>query len=225
MADPACVTTARAPAVRSVRDTASYARLTVHVLVVQAHPRADSLCAQLALAAERGLQRAGHDVTTLRLYDEGFQATMTEAERVAYHGDAPVLDPMVAAHAVAVRTAEALVFVYPTWWMGLPAIMKGWLERVLVPGVAFTFDERTHKVTPTLDHVRRIVGITTYGSPRWHSRLVGDGGRRTLLRALRMVCGWRTHTSWFGLWRVEQVSDDARAAFVRRVEDAMAGLT
>jgi putative NADPH-quinone reductase len=195
----------------------------VHVLVIQAHPRADSLSGQLALAAERGLRRAGHDVTVLRLYGDGFRAAMSDAERAAYHGDQPILDPVVAEHAAAMRTADALVFVYPTWWMGLPAIMKGWLERVLVPGVAFRFDERTHKVMPTLGHVRHIVGITTYGSPRWHSRLVGDGGRRTLLRALRMVCGWRTRTSWFGLWSVDQVTDDVRAAFVQRVEHAMAG--
>ena len=196
----------------------------MHVLVVQAHPRADSLSAQLADAADRGLRSAGHDVTTLNLYEAGFRVAMTEEERRAYHGEQPVLDPMVAEHAALVRRAEALVFVYPTWWMGLPAVMKGWLERVLVPGVAFTFDERTHKVEATMSHVRHLVGITTYGSPRWHCRLVGDGGRRTLMRALRMVCGWRTRTSWHGLWRVDQASDEVRAAFVAGVERAMAGL-
>ena len=53
------------------------------------------------------------------------------------------------------------MFVYPTWWSGLPAILKGWLERVMVPGVGFTFDSRTGKVKPGLTHVRRIVGIST----------------------------------------------------------------
>ena len=43
-----------------------------------------------------------------------------------------------------------LVFVYPTWWSGLPAILKGWLERVMVPGVGFVFDEQTGKVRPGL---------------------------------------------------------------------------
>ena len=57
------------------------------------------------------------------------------------------------------------MFVYPTWWSGLPAVLKGWLERVMVPGVGFTFDAQSGKVQPGLRHVRRIVGISTYGSP------------------------------------------------------------
>jgi hypothetical protein len=73
---------------------------------------------------------------------------------------------------------RALVFVYPTWWSGLPAILKGWLERVLVPGVGFVLDERTNKVRPGLGQVRHLVGISTYGSPRSYVRsstTTGDG--------------------------------------------------
>ena len=49
---------------------------------------------------------------------------------------------MAERHAEIIKQAEALVFVYPTWWSTMPAILKGWLERVLVPGVGFVFDEQ-----------------------------------------------------------------------------------
>ena len=67
---------------------------------------------------------------------------MSPDERLAYHSDRPILDPLAERHAGIVKQAEALVFVYPTWWSTMPAILKGWLERVLVPGVGFVFDEQ-----------------------------------------------------------------------------------
>lgn len=148
---------------------------------------------------------------------------MSADERAAYHQPEPVLDPMVAEHVELVRRAEALVFVYPTWWSSLPAVLKGWLERVMVPGVAFVFDEQ-HKVRPGLTNVRRIVGISTYGSPRHYVKAINDNGRRTLLRALRLNTGFRTRTSWLALYAVDSSTAAQRAAFLRRVEKRMRSL-
>src|SRR6187431_2213892 len=159
------------------------------VAVVVAHPSADSYCHHLASRAVTGLLAAGHDVELLDLYDDGFRVAMSAEERDAYHGETPICDPLVARYADVVQRAGALVFVYPTWWSSLPAILKGWLERVMVPGVSFRFDERTGKVKPALGNVRTIVGISTYGSPRTYVWLTNDNGRRILTRALRMSCG------------------------------------
>jgi putative NADPH-quinone reductase len=196
----------------------------VRVLVIQAHPVADSFNAALLGAAVGALQTGGHEVRSHQLYAEGFTAAMTSEERHAYHGEQPILDPLVARHADDVRWAEALVFVYPTWWAGLPAVLKGWLERVLVPGVAFHLDERTNKVTPDLRHIRRIVGISTYGSPRAYVWLMNDAGRRTLLRSVRMLCARRTRTRWLGLYAMDRATADDRAAFVARIEQELRSL-
>ena len=141
------------------------------VALVVAHPSPDSYCHALAARAAAGLRAGGHDVEILDLYGAGFRVAMTAEERRAYHGETPIVDPIVAEHADLLTRAQALVFVYPTWWSGLPAILKGWLERVMVPGVGFRFDERTHKVRPGLGQVRHIIGISTYGSPRTYVRL------------------------------------------------------
>ena len=146
---------------------------------------------------------------------------MSPEERAAYHGEQPVLDPMVAEHIEAVRSAEIIVFVYPTWWSGLPAMLKGWLERVLVPGVGFRFDETSGKVRPNLTQVRRLIGVSTYGSPRWYVKLAVDTGRRTITRALRLACGLRTRPSWYALYAIDSSTDVDRALFADRVERAM----
>ena len=143
----------------------------MNVVVVLAHPCSDSFNHALAATAVEALTGAGHHVDLLDLYALGVSAALSADERRAYHGDQPILDPVLATHADLLRTAEALVFVYPTWWSTLPAILKGWLERVMVPGLAFVFDDQ-HKVRPGLTHVRRIVGISTYGSPRTYVRLI-----------------------------------------------------
>jgi putative NADPH-quinone reductase len=198
--------------------------LTVLALIVVAHPSAESYCHALAARAEVGLLAAGHEVVVLDLYAQGVRVAMTAEERAAYHGDSPVLDPLVAEHAALVQRAEAMVFVYPTWWSGLPAILKGWLERVMVPGVGFVLDERTNKVRPGLGQMRRLVGISTYGSPRSYVRLVNDNGRRIITRALRMSCGTRVRTSWLGHYSIDTSTAGERQAFLAEVEQKMASL-
>jgi putative NADPH-quinone reductase len=196
----------------------------VRVLVLHAHPARESLSRAACDAAERGLRRAGHDVRVVHLDDEGFSAAMTLEERRAYETPAPILDPVVARHAEWVRWAEALVFVYPTWWGTMPAPLKGWLDRVLVPGVAFHLDPETNKVRPDLGHIRVLAGVSTYGSPWPIVFLSGDAGRRTILRALRLLCGLRCRRVWVGLYGVDTSADDDRRRFLERVEDRMARL-
>lgn len=193
------------------------------VLVVLAHPNDDSFNHSIAGRTLASLIDAGHDAQLLDLYALGFKVAMTADERLAYHTDQPVLDPMVANHVELVRGAEALVFIYPTWWSSLPAILKGWLERVMVPGVGFVFDD-AGKVRPGLTNIRRIVGVSTYGSPHRYVWAINDNGRRTLTRALRLSCGLRTRCRWLGLYAIDTATADQRSAFLARVEKRMRSL-
>jgi putative NADPH-quinone reductase len=196
----------------------------MHVLVVHAHPSPTSYSRAVCDTAERALRGGGHAVTVLHLDDEGFRPAMSAAERLAYHSDTPILDPHVGRHAALVEQAEALVFVYPTWWAGPPAVLKGWLERVLVPGVAFHLDPTTKRVEPALRHVRRLVGISTYGSSRLYVRVLGDPGRRTILRALRMLCARRCRGTWLALYGMDTSTLEQRAAFLTHVDHELGAL-
>ncbi len=196
----------------------------MRVAVVLAHPNENSFSHELARRAVAGLTAAGHDAELLDLAALGFAAAMSPEERAAYHDDQPVLDPIVRTHVDLVRSVEALVFVYPTWWSGLPALLKGWLERVMVPGVGFRFDERSGKVRPGLTNIRHLVGVSTYGSPKWYIQAINDNGRRTLMRALRLSCGFRTSRKWLALYAIDSESSEARSEFASRVERAMAEL-
>ena len=191
-------------------------------LVVHAHPSPTSFNHHLAEVTVDALS-ANYDTELIDLYRIGFEPEMTLEEHRRYHGADPIVDLMVASHVESVLTAHTLAFVFPTWWSGLPAMLKGWLERTMVPGVAFEFDDRG-RVRPALHNVRRVVGVTTYGSPRWKMTLVGDGGRRTLLRALRLNIPHPIDRIWLGMHSLDASTAEQRASFVRRVDGKLRAL-
>jgi NAD(P)H dehydrogenase (quinone) len=192
----------------------------MQVVVVLAHPNADSFSHALAARARDALIAGGHQVSLLDLYALGFRAAMTAEERSAYHGEVPMVDPMVAEHAALVQRADALVLVYPTWWSAQPAILKGWFERVFVPGVGFKFNTRG-KVRPGLDNLRHLVGISTYGSSWLYVKAINDNGRRTLTRTVRMGAGRAARSTWLGLYSIDTATAQDRARFLDRVDAAM----
>ncbi|HEY0520049.1 MAG TPA: NAD(P)H-dependent oxidoreductase [Ilumatobacteraceae bacterium] len=195
----------------------------MRAVVVVAHPDPSSFTHAIASTATAALERSGHHVIVLDLYAEEFRAAMSRAERVAYHGTRPLLDPMAERHADIVKRADAFVFVYPTWWSTMPAILKGWLDRVMVPGVGFVFDDDQH-VRRGLKKVHRIVGISTYGSRRLYVKAIHDNGRRMLMRSLRMNTAVLTRRTWLALYEMDTSTAEQRAAFLQRVDRKMRSL-
>jgi NAD(P)H dehydrogenase (quinone) len=187
-------------------------------LVVHAHPNPESLSSQLRDAATRGLEASGYDVQHIELYGDGFQAAMTRDERIEYPDLGAPIDPLAIKYATMLAEADTLVFVYPTWWFGMPAIMKGWFDRVFVPGVAFHLDVSSNKVKSDLGHVKRLVGITTTGADRAYVAAVGNAGKWTVTRTLRLMCSPLCRTTWLSLDKVEGRTEQERAAFIQRVE-------
>jgi putative NADPH-quinone reductase len=171
-------------------------------------------------AAISGLRAAGHTVDVIDLATEHFNPVMSKSEWDTYqqgNGDIPVgLDRDVSL----VKSAEIIVFVYPTWWGGLPAQLKGWLERVMLPGTAFVFNEN-NKVRPGLRNIRRIHIVSTFGSPWLYVRFVNDNGRRILARAFRLNTSLRTRVSTSSLYAMDTATDESRKRFLRSLEKKM----
>ncbi len=159
------------------------------------------------------LAGGGHDVRRSDLVDGGFSPFMTTEERLAYHGDDPVVNNDVADEVASVRWAGALLFCYPTVTFTVPAVLKGWLDRVLVPGVAFDFDARG-RVRPALTNVRRLGAVTTTTASRWRTWQMRDGGRRTITRTVRLNCNRRCRVTWIAV-RSGSVRDGSESAATR----------
>ena len=184
----------------------------MRVIVVLGHPSADSYCAAIFNEIVNSLRKK-HQVTEIRLADEKFTTAMTSKERQAYETDSPLISDDTRRHAQLLVEAEALIFVYPTWWSGLPAQLKGWIERIFVLGVAFQFN-KNNRIRPNLNNIRHIIGVSTYGSPWRYVKLVNDNGRRTLTRALRASTGLRTRTMWHGIYELDTCTAEQREKFI-----------
>jgi putative NADPH-quinone reductase len=173
------------------------------VLVVYCHPRPESYAASLRDAVLAGLAKAGHEAELIDLYAEGFAPALSADERERYHSEGENLEG-IAGHVARLRAAEALVLVYPTWWYGMPAMLKGWFDRVWVPGVAFTLGSGA--IEPALTNIRRIAVVTTYGSPRWLLWVIGHPDRKVMGRGLRRLCAKGCTLEWLSQTRMDHVS-------------------
>ena len=197
----------------------------VRFLVVQAHPDPMSFNRALCDAVVDGLTSAGHEIIRIDLYADQFEARMSFEERTAYEGPNPICDPLVQKYADLVTSSEGLVFVYPTWWWGPPAILKGFFERVLVPGVSFSLDPKNNKVIPGFSHVRRIIGVSTYGSSWASMRLFNDAGRRLVMRCVRALApAVRCRTTWMALYRMDHATLQRREAVLASVRQKLSRL-
>lgn len=192
----------------------------MRVLVVYCHPVPESFCAAIRDTVLATLARAGHEAQLIDLYAEGFDPVMSTDERRVYN-DGPPSDPTVLAHAGHLQWADALLFVYPTWWYGQPAMLKGWLERVFAVDIAFALTA-TGSTRSKLQHIRRLGVVTTCGAPGWWSHLVGHPGRKTLLRGIRALCALNCRTMFLAHYRMDASTDATRRAFLAQVEKRLA---
>lgn len=189
----------------------------MRALVIYSHPVEGSFCSAMRDAAVRGLKASGHDVTVIDLTLENFNPVMGKEEWNEYQTGNGVVPVDCVRYADALKNSEIVVFVYPTWWSGLPAQLKGWLERVLVPGLGFVMNEN-QKVRPALKHIRRIVVLSTYGSPKLYVKLMNDNGRRIVIRTLRIATSWRTKKTHCGLYAMDKSTDNSRRSFLVSIE-------
>jgi putative NADPH-quinone reductase len=193
------------------------------VLVVYAHPCPESFVAAVRDAGIDALRGAGHEVRLLDLYAMGFDPVLSAEGRRAYH-TAGANEAGVAEHLDALRWCEGLLFVYPTWWYGFPAILKGWLDRVWVPHATFAMPEGNRPIGRVLTNIRLLGVVTTLGSPRWWWWLIGMPGRRTLLTGLGVLCQPRCRTLWLAHHRMDHSTPESRARFLGRVRTRLGRL-
>ena len=186
----------------------------MRVLMIHAHPRADSYSAALRDTARAALEAAGHVVELRDLYAEGFAAALTAQERAVYHTEG-ANEAGIEDHVAALRRAEALVLIYPTRWYGLPAILKGWFDRIWSPGIAFRLGDGAIK--PLLTNITRIGVVTTYGSPLWLLWYIGWPDYKLIGRGIRRLCAKRCRLDWLYLQAMDRRQRPELDAFLQRV--------
>lgn len=190
----------------------------MRVLLVHAHPVETSFNAALAQEIRRALARAGHQIDDCDLYAEGFDPVLSREERLRYH-DVPANRQGVENHVERLLAADGIVLSYPVWNFGMPAILKGYLDRVWLPGVAFRLEKG--RVVRNLQRLRHLAAVTTYGARRWEAALAGNPPRRLVTRMLRNYAQHPPRLHYLALYDMDRIGADRRQRFLRKVGQAM----
>ena len=186
-------------------------------LILFAHPCDESFSAALKTTVVDTLTKRGWEVDLCDLYAEGFDPVLTAAERRAYL-TIPANAAPVQGYVDRLRAADALVMVFPVWNFGFPAILKGFVDRVFLPGVSFTLDAGL--VAPALTNIRRMAAVTTYGATRWRAFAAGDPPKRVIKRALWFVAR-PDKCRYLALHDMNRVTDEGRRRYLAAVQREM----
>ena len=192
--------------------------------VVFCHPTHASFAGAALERTLAGLEAAGHEVRLTDLYADGFapelSAEVLQHQLVDHRGH-PELRPGIQPYVDHLLWCDALVLVYPTWWSGQPAMLKGFFDRVFVKGVAWDMSDGSDRVRPRLRNVRRLVVVTSHGSPKHTNMVQGESGKRIVGRALRVLCNVRCRTRWVALYNIDRADESTRRRFLDQVEQRL----
>ncbi|MBW8908355.1 MAG: NAD(P)H-dependent oxidoreductase [Mesorhizobium sp.] len=188
------------------------------VLVLYAHPVETSFNAGLHRTIVERLEAAGHVVDDCDLYAEDFDPRLTRQERLDYHSPRGSADP-AAPYVERLLRADALVLSYPVWNYGFPAILKGFFDRVFLPGVSFKLVDG--KAQPSLHNIRKVAAITTYGGSRFRAMLMGDPPRKLIKRMLRATVKPGAPVTYLAHYAMNLSTDETRKAFMTKVAAGM----
>ncbi len=156
----------------------------MNILIILGHPGTETFCEQLALSYQKGAEQAGATVKLLKLNELQFDLNL----RGGYKKSMP-LEPDLQHAQELISGAQHLVFVYPSWWGLMPALLKGFIDRTFLPGFAFKY----RKDSPMWDKLlagrsARLI-VTMDAPPLYYWLMQGGGGHRAMKNSILKFCG------------------------------------
>jgi len=183
-------------------------------LVLYAHPCPESFNAAVHKVVLEGLAQRGWAVDNCDLNAELFNPVLTEPERRNYHEEPANIYP-VKSYVERLQSADVLIMIFPVWNFGYPAILKGFLDRVFLPGVSFRLQHGG--IRPGLTNIKKLAAFTTYGGTRFRAMLNADPPRKCFTRAIWYACG-RPTRKYIALYDMNNNKEAQLRAHLERVK-------
>jgi putative NADPH-quinone reductase len=184
--------------------------------VILAHPDPQSFNHAIAKTAVTRIQKNGHGVNYHDLYAEQFDSILPSAEIPA---DA-ILPPEIETHCHEIKTADGVIIIHPNWWGQPPAILKGWIDRVIRPGVAYQFlegDQGEGIPVGLLKASAAVIFNTANTPPERERDVFGDPLQQIWKNCIFDLCGVSTfHREMFAV--VVTSTHENRQRWLRKVE-------
>lgn len=196
-------------------------------LIVLSHPYEGSYCYAIMDAVQKGLKKGGHACKVINLNRDEFDPVMRSKDLKAFaelgRGNKAALtdlDPIVLRYKKKLEWAERLVLIFPIWWMTMPAIMKGFIDKVIFPGVAYEMD--AGRLKSSLRNLKQVTVISTMNTPAdIYREGFGNSIEGSLIKGTFNQIGIHD-ADWISLNMVKQVGGDVRDQWLEELEGRFA---
>lgn len=190
----------------------------MRTVIVFNHPYEESYCNAILESVTKGLEKSTHEVDVINLDKDQFNPRMTSADLKAFVEHTAV-DPQVIDYQERIRTADHLIFIFPIWWDIMPATTKGFIDRVLSPGLAYDHHPRGFGLVPLLKNLKSIILITTMNKPAiMYSVLIGNLIRKVMVKSVFKTMGYK-NVNWISFTSVKRVSQEKRVKWLNELEN------
>jgi NAD(P)H dehydrogenase (quinone) len=199
------------------------------VLVVFNHPYAQSYCSAILEAVKSGLSAGNHCLDLIHLDQDDFDPVMRGKDLKAFamarnnpEAALSLLDARVLEYKDRIQDVEHIVFIFPIWWEIMPARMKGFIDKVIFPGVAYEYSEGSSTgMSSLMKNLSGITLITTMNTPSLLYRLIfGNAIQRALIRGTFWKIGIKNR-NWISLANVKSRTQEKRQKWLAEIEDRM----
>jgi NAD(P)H dehydrogenase (quinone) len=202
------------------------------VVIVFNHPYNGSYCNAVLNSVITGLQKANHEVDLMHLDEDDFDPVMREKDLAAFvkakyeaTNVYEVLDKKVLNYKQRLEQAEYIIFIFPIWWELMPAMTKGFIDKVIFPGIAYEYKNNGMKMVSRMKKLKGLTVITTQNTPSVFYRFVFHNAiKYALIRGTFWKIGCPKR-KWINLTMVKFVTDKKRKKWLTNLENKFACLS
>lgn len=190
----------------------------MRVTIIFNHPYEGSYCNAILETVSKGLRKANHEIDLIHLDNDQFNPVMTSSDLKAFRDKSPV-DPKVLEYKEKLEKADHLIFIFPIWWELMPAMTKGFIDKVIFPGVAYDYTNKENtRMKPLFDKIKGVTVITTMNTPKLLYRLFfGNAIKKALILGTFWKIGYKNR-KWISFNNVKKVSQEKRIKWLEGLE-------
>lgn len=194
------------------------------IVIVFNHPYEGSFCNAILQSVTKGLDSAKHQIDLIHLDKDNFNPVMTAGDLKGFRDKKPI-DPKVIEYSNRIKNAEHLVFIFPIWWELMPAMTKGFIDKVIFPGTAYDYTNTSNtRMKPLWGKLKGITMISTMNTPKWlYWFLFGNAVKKAMLLGTFWKIGFKNRR-WMSFNQVKMVSADKRKNWLTELENKFAEL-
>ena len=194
------------------------------VVIVFNHPYDGSFCNAILQSVTKGLVKGNHQIDLIHLDKDNFNPVMKAGDLKGFRDKKP-LDPKVLEYSDKIKNAEHIIFIFPIWWELMPAMTKGFVDKVIFPGVAYDYKNADNtRMKPLWNNLKGVTMITTMNTPNWLYRILfGNAIKKAMIIGTFWKIGFKNR-KWISYNQVKQVSIVKREKWLFKLEKKIASL-